>query len=372
MAFDADVIIIGLGATGSAAAFHLASRGVSVMGLDRYQPPHTLGSSHGETRIIREAYFEHPAYVPLVQRAYDLWREVERDAGTSLLTITGGLMVGGPESVLVKGALQSAHQHGLRHEILGTAALGERFPQFRMPAHMVAVHEPRAGVLRPEAGVASHLQLARQHGAQLRDNDPVIECGSAADGVWAQTATARYRAKQLVVSAGAWVSTLLPRLATRFTVERQVLHWFEDADPALFSPLRCPVHLWQMDDGKFFYGFPDFGDGLKVAIHHSGASVTADTVDRNVQPDEVTDVQAWMADHLATGRQAPLRSAVCLYTNTTDEHFWLDWYDPHARILTASACSGHGFKFSPVLGEVIANTVMGAAQSFDLQLFRGR
>lgn len=368
-----DVIIAGLGAMGSAAAFHLARRGVRVLGLDRFTPPHAFGSSHGQTRIIREAYFEHPTYVPLVQRAYELWDALARAEGTPLFRQTGGLMIGPAADVLVRGALRSAETHRLKYELLNAREVRQRFPALRPAAEWVAVHEPRAGILFPEKCVAAHLRQARAAGATLKFGEPVARWEPAARGVRVFTATGEYEAGRLIVSAGGWVQTLLPDLPLPFTVERQVLFWFGALrHPAAFAPERLPIHLWEHEPGRFFYGFPDLGDGVKVAAHHEGEMASPDAINREVKPCEVAAMRALVRRFLPDA-DGPLRSTtVCLYTNTPDGHFLVDWHPRHPQVLVVSACAGHGFKFASVVGEVVADLVQQCAPKFDLGLFRWR
>ena len=367
-----DIIIAGLGAMGSAAAFHLAKRGRRVLGLDRFTPPHTLGSSHGQTRIIREAYFEHPIYVPMVQRAYTLWEELEHESGEDLLRITGGLMIGRPESEVLAGARRSAVEHGLRHEVLAASEVRRRFPALTPDDTMQAVWEPRAGVLFPEKCVSSHLELARRHGADLRFEEPVLRWERDGAGVRVTTARGEYTAAHLVISAGAWLRELAPELAGQFKVERQVLYWFEAKERELFSPERCPIHLWQFDGKKFFYGFPDLGDGVKVAGHHDGEMTTAEAVRREVSAEEVEAMRALVRRFVPAADGAMKASSVCLYTNTADEHFWIDQLASCAAVLVVSPCSGHGFKFSSAIGEIVADRCEGRRARFDLSLFARR
>jgi sarcosine oxidase len=368
-----DVVIAGLGAMGSAAAFHLARRGVRVLGLDRYKPPHTLGSSHGDSRIIREAYFEHPVYVPMVRRAFELWHELERASDTSLLIQTGGLMIGRTESELVAGARRSAQAHGLPHDLLSASDVRARFPMFNPEPDMVAVWEPRAGVLFPEACISATLAQAQESGAALHFDEPVQDWTIDADSVRVSTARGEYRARQLIVTAGAWVASLLPTLDLPFQIERQVLHWFDAAgDADLFAADRCPIHLWQIDGRRFFYGLPDMGSGVKAAFHHAGQVTTVEEVCREVVPGEVEAIRSVLRRFLP-GADGPLRaSVVCVYTNTPDEHFWIDRHPDHPQVLIASPCSGHGFKFAPVIGEILADIVQEKPPRFDLQLFRRR
>ncbi|HEY6354400.1 MAG TPA: N-methyl-L-tryptophan oxidase [Burkholderiaceae bacterium] len=368
-----DVAIVGLGAMGGAAALELSWRGVDVIGFDRFTPPHTFGSSHGDTRIIREAYFEHPIYVPMVQRAFERWRELERQSSTALLQQTGGVMIGVRGRALVEGALRSARAHGLQHAVLSASDIRERFPVLHPTPDMMGVWEPRAGVLSPEACVTAQLGQARRRGATLRFEEPVSRWQAAGHHVDVFTASGRYRARQLIISAGAWVNALLPGMRLPFRIERQVMHWFEPVgDAAAFMPQRCPIHLWQFDGERLFYGFPDTGAGVKLAFHHGGEITTADDVRRDVTVDEVAAVRAALRRFVPTADGRILASTVCLYTNTPDEHFWIDRHPEHGNVLVASPCSGHGFKFAPVVGEILADLVERRPPRFDLGLFRWR
>ena len=368
-----DVILVGLGAMGSAAAFHLAKRGRKVLGLDRFTPPHSFGSSHGQTRIIREAYFEHPMYVPLVQRAYQLWDELEDSSGRELLRITGGLMIGRPDGVLVSGARRSAEQHRLGHELLTAAEVLARFPALRPADDMVALWEPRAGILFPEACVGAHLALAQASGATLRYDEPLMSWRSEGDGVRVVTDHGEYRAGQVLLTAGGWIQSLVPELNLPFTVERQAVYWFAPRiDPAIFAPARCPIHLWEAAPGEFFYGFPDLGDGVKVARHHAGEAADPERLRREVSDAEVAAMRELVRRFLPDADGALRSTSVCMYTNTPDEHFWIDRHPVHPQVLIASPCSGHGFKFSTVIGEVLAELLDNGQSRFDLSLFRRR
>lgn len=368
-----DVIVVGLGAMGSAAAFHLARRGLRVLGLDRFTPPHSFGSSHGQSRIIREAYFEHPMYVPLVQRAYQLWDELERASQRDLLLVTGGLMIGRPDGVLVKGARRSADEHRLPHEILTAIDVKARYPALRPDDDMVAVWEPRAGILFPEDCIEAHLSLAKTHGAALRYGEQVLSWQADGDGVRVVTDQGEYRAGQALLTAGSWMASLVPELNLPLTIERQALFWFTPrANGANFSPERCPIHLWESSPRRFFYGFPDLGEGVKVAGHHEGELTSPERVSREVSDAEVEAIRTPMRRYVPDADGALRSTAVCLYTNTPDEHFWIDRHPQHSQVLIASPCSGHGFKFSSVLGEVLADLLTSGQARFDLSLFQRR
>jgi len=365
-----DTIVTGLGAVGSAAAFRLASRGNRVLGLDRFSPPHALGSSHGKSRIIREAYFENPLYVPLVQRSYECWAEVETLSGRQLYTRTGGLMIGPPDGAVVGGARASALAHGLPFEELSAAELQHRVPAFHPDPGTVAIWEPRAGILAPEAAIEVHLTLARAAGAELRFDEPMLKWSAAGDQVEVTTSRGTVRAAQLVIAAGAWARDLLSDLALPLTVERNVVYWFDPAQPTKsFNPERFPIFIHEFAPGRAWYGFPDAGDGVKVALHHQGESTHPDSLRRTVADDEIAFVRALLARHVPEAN-GPLReTTVCMYTNTPDEHFIIDRHPAHPAIIIASPCSGHGFKFSSAVGEVIADLATGRTSRFDLRPF---
>jgi sarcosine oxidase len=371
MASHYDVIVVGLGAMGSAAAYHLAASGQRVLGLDRFEPPHNLGSSHGLTRIIREAYFEHPLYVPLVQRAYQLWNDLERASGRRLYLQTGGVLIGPSDSALVTGAKRSAAQHNLAHEVLSADELRRRFAVFAPTKDMVAVWEPRAGILFPESAIQIHLELAAKCSAHLQYNESVVAWEPDGEAVRVVTSSSTYRAGKMIIAAGAWMTTLIPALRLPLTVERQVLFWFEpESQPEQFDPQRCPIHIWEYEPRRFFYGFPDLGDGAKVAVHHQGQKCQPDAVRREVAADELKTMRELLRRFLPAANGKLKSAVVCMYTNTPDEHFLLDWHPQHPQVLIASPCSGHGFKFSSVIGEIAATMLNGRRPEFDLSMFR--
>jgi sarcosine oxidase len=355
---------------GSATAYHLARQGRRVLGLDRFAPPHQFGSSHGRSRIIREAYFEHPVYVPLVQRAYELWAALEKDSGRQLLVQTGGVMVGPADGTLVRGALQSATEHRLKHEILSAPELRARFPVLQPGKEMVGVWEPRAGILFPELAIQTHLELAAKAGATLKLNEPLLRWEAGKDHVRVFSASGVYDAQRLLLSTGAWMSTVLADLALPLALERQVLFWFKPrARAEAFHPSRCPIHLWEYEPERYFYGFPDLGDGVKVAFHHQGEVASADTVRREVAEPEIEGMRQLLRRFLPDAEGELESATVCVYTNTPDGHFILDYHPQHREVLIASPCSGHGFKFSSAIGECAAALLDDEAPPADLSLF---
>ena len=365
-----DVAIAGLGAMGSAAAYHLASRGLRVVGFDRYAPPHDLGSSHGDSRIIRHAYAEGTAYVEIVQRADVLWRDLEEESGSSLLLRTGGVMIGARESDLVAGAVRSAVDLRLDYEVLSSEELRRRYPVFRPDERMVGVVDPSAGLLYPEACVSAHLELARRHGADLRFGEPVQSWSAGAHGAAVVTPAGRYSADRLIVAAGAWIPELLPEMGLPLTVERQVLFWYRpSANASDFLPARCPIYLWADDAGDVYYGLPDVGEGVKVARMHRGEAASPDSIRRDVNPSDERPVREFLDRYIPDARGALLSSKVCMFTNTPDEHFLIDFHPHHGNVIIASPCSGHGFKFASAIGEVLADLATRGESRFDLTMF---
>ena len=364
-----DVIIAGLGAMGGAAAYELARRNCRVLGFDRFAPPHTMGSSHGGTRIIRQAYFEDPLYVPLVQRAYILWAELQQVCGRRVLVETGGLSLGRPTGALVRGARASAHRHNVPYEEWPVGEIVQRVPELRPTDDMIGIWDPRAGVLFPEEIVASHLELARRHGADLRFDEAVLGWRVRHGTVEVTTSHGTVVAQRLVLAAGAWVSQLVPELHLPLVIERQVLHWFAAQPPARFEIGRFPVVLCEHAADRAWYAIPDAGSGLKVALHHQGATVTPATVVREATATDVARVRSLVRAFLPAADGPPAASSVCLYTNTPDLRFVIDAHPAHPEVLVASVCSGHGFKFASVVGEILADLALGRTVPWDLRPF---
>ncbi|HEY3248198.1 MAG TPA: N-methyl-L-tryptophan oxidase [bacterium] len=368
-----DVVVLGLGAMGSAASYHLARRGRRVLGLEQFGPAHDRGSSHGKSRIIREAYFEDPAYVPLVQRAYELWEELQAAAGRSLLVITGGLMIGPRNGELVTGALASAERHRLPYELIDASQIRDRVPVFRPDPETVAVAEPRAGVLFPEDCVRAQLAAASEAGADLRFSERVTDWQPSAAGVEVRTERGRYEAGHLVIAAGPWAPQALGGLPVPLKVERNVMYWFRPAARAeAFGPRRCPIWMWESArDAFIYYGFPAFGaDGLKIAHHHSGEFCSPETIRRDVSVEEVERVRGMMARYLPDANGELLATVTCMYTNTPDGHFIIDRHPSHDAVTIACGFSGHGFKFAPVIGEILADLATDGRTRHTIDLFR--
>ncbi|MEO8636746.1 MAG: N-methyl-L-tryptophan oxidase [Gemmatimonadales bacterium] len=370
MTSRAEVAVVGLGAAGSAALLALARRGVRAVGLDRYSPPHPLGSTHGRSRIIREAYYESPVYVPLVQAAYEAWARIEDESGRRLLDVTGGVMLGPAESGLIQGALRSARAHGLRHELLDGVELQRRLPAFAIPEGTVGLWEPRAGILDPEACVTSCLELAERFGADLRRNTRVTGWSRLGEGIRVETTTGSLDCGRVILAAGAWMGELCGELGLPLTVERQVMAWFAPEPRAPFMADALPVFIWEWEPERTFYGIPDQGAGFKVAGHHDGETTTPDTVDRTVTPRDIDGLRALLRRFIPAADHPPTDAVTCLYTNTPDRDFVLGAHPQEPRVLLASPCSGHGFKFASAVGEVLADLVIEGTTPMDLVPFR--
>jgi sarcosine oxidase len=365
-----DVIVLGLGGMGSAAAATLARRGHTVLGLEQFGFAHSRGSSHGRTRIIRTAYYEHPAYVPLVRRAFDLWAELEERTGTALLTPCPCLCVGEPGGELVTGVQRAAAEHGLPVETLRASEVPRRFPAFRVPEPWVGVVEQSAGILAVEACVQAHLDDAVSHGADLRAKEQVVGWKAVGDGVEVTTAEGTYSAARLVVTAGAWATHLLADIGVPLTVMRQVQWWFPTLDPKFYPP-HMPVFLLDTPDGAF-YGVPAADQsGLKCARHYGAPELPSpDRVDWAVTPGEAEPVRRFAAAHLPAMRTFPSVSEVCMYTLTPDRHFVIDRHPLYPQVAVACGFSGHGFKFAPTVGEVLADLAIDGRTAHPIELFR--
>lgn len=371
-----DVIVLGLGGMGSAAAWQLARMGLRVLGLEQHGPAHDRGSSHGRTRVIRQAYFEHPSYVPLLQRAYALWHETEQISGRQLLTICGGLMMGPADSEVVCGSLRSAQAHGLAHELLDAAEVRRRYPPIHLPDGQLALHESCAGVVHTERAVQTHLDLATIEGADLRFQEPVIEWSIHGDGVRVRTVQSEYAAARLVITPGPWAPRLLAGLGVPLQVERQVLYWFQPRNGVRpFLPDRFPIYIWDLPGECQPYGFPALdgpAGGVKAALFRAPEvkACTPENVDRLICASDEAAIRPSLRE-LIPDLDGPLVHAVtCLYTNTPDKHFLIGLHPEHgARVVFAAGFSGHGFKFCSVVGEILAELAETGRSRHDLSLF---
>jgi sarcosine oxidase len=366
-----DTIVIGVGGMGSAAVYHLARRGQRVLGLERFDIPHSMGSSHGVTRIIRLAYYEHPSYVPLLRRSYELWRELETTVGEQLLHITGSLDAGPAGSQCFEGSRASCIEHGLPHEVLTGAEVNARYPGYHLPDDHLAVFQPDGGYLLSERCIVAHVNAAQAHGAEVHAREQVTGWESRADGIRVTTDHSVYEANRLIISAGAWVGGLVPGLKAVTSPERQVLAWMQPTRPELFEQTRFPVFNLFVDEGHF-YGFPVVSvPGFKFGLyHHLNEQVDPDTINREADGRDESVLRAFAERYFPDGAGPTMALRTCMFTNTPDEHFILDMHPDDSRVVVASPCSGHGFKFSSVVGEITADLAETGETRHDISLFR--
>lgn len=366
-----DTIVVGVGSMGSATVCHLAARGQRVLGIEQFSIPHERGSAHGLTRIIRLAYYEHPSYVPLLRRAYELWRDLQRTVGEQILYITGSIDAGPPDSAVFVGSRRSCELHDLPHEVLTSAELSQRYPGYRLPETSMAVFQPDGGFLVPEKCVKAHVAVARARGAEVHEHEQVLEWEPRGDGVRVQTDRGSYEAGRLVITAGAWAGALIGPLRALALPERQVVAWFKPRRPELFSLDRFPVFNLQVDEGHY-YGFPEHDvPGFKIGrYHHLEERVDPDALDREIHPRDLEVLRVAVERYFPDADGEALSSTACMFTNSPDEHFIIgvDARDP--RVSFAAGFSGHGFKFSSVVGEIMADLVERGTTGHDISLFR--
>ena len=370
MAASYDVIVLGVGSMGSAAVYQLARRGFRVLGLDQFAVPHDRGSHGGQSRIIRKAYFEHPDYVPLLERSYHAWSELESETGTRLYTETGLLYAGSSESILIQGVLASAEQYCIPVQRISPAEAGRTYPAFHIPDGYEVVLEPEAGLLKPEAAIQTLLNRAVELGATIKTGVQASGWSRVSDGVEVSTNEGKFRAARLIVTAGSWAGNLVSLLKPSLKVTRQVVCWLRTRQPEIFAPGKFPCWLFdEAETGNVFYGFPQLDpkqypgpEGLKFAQHNPGRTTDPDTVDpgdlsqelellhrsaRNLFPNQIDGIQ---------------EVKTCLYTYSPDEHFMIDLLPEHdQRVVVAAGFSGHGFKFVPVIGEILADLTINGS-----------
>lgn len=373
----ADVLVVGLGAMGSATLYQLARRGVRVIGIDRFTPPHDRGSSHGESRITRLAIGEGEEYVPFALRSHEIWRELEAQTGQSLCVRSGGLLIGQAGNDVrhhgrvdfVGRTIEAAKRFAIAHEVLDAGEVGKRFPQFHLEGGEVCYYEPGAGFLRPERCIAAQLERARELGAVVRTGETVSRVES--DRVTTDVET--YRAARIVVTAGAWMASLLGEPFSRLLkVYPQTLYWFAPDDAALFAPERCPIFIWIHGGSEtgYFYGVPIVADGVKLATEQFSTTADPDTPRASVTSAESAPMYETHVRGRLTGVSVRCtRAMTCLYTVTPDSRFIIDRHPQWARVFVASPCSGHGFKHSAAIGEALAERVLDGNTRLDLTSF---
>jgi sarcosine oxidase len=367
-----DVVVVGVGGMGSATVYQLARRGVRVLGLEQFDIPHELGSSHGISRIIRLAYAEDPRYVPLLRGAYELWRELENRAGERLLIITGGIDAGFEDSATVKGALRACAIHHLPHELLTAAALRRRFPGYRLRANMVGVYQPDAGFLLSERCIVAHVMAAQELGAEIHARERVIEWREAKKWLVITTNRGIYRAKKLVITAGPWARALVPELRHLAVPERQVLIWTQPRRPEFFRLGSFPVFNMQAPEGRF-YGYPIYAiPGFKLGRynHRRERVEDPDHMDRGCYPQDEEILRVPISRYFPDADGPTMGMRTCLFTNSPDEHFILDLHPEWPQVAIAAGFSGHGFKFCSVVGEIMSDLAVDGSTRWDINLFR--
>lgn len=360
-----DIIVVGVGTMGAAACDALARRGARVLGLERFGIPHPMGAHHGQSRMFRMSYYEHPDYVPLLKESFTLWQDLEASSGTRLFRITGGLYMAREGGEMVRASTESARLHGLEHETLSHADLARRYPLFRLPEGYTGLHEPRAGFIVPELAVSAMASRALEHGATIRGHETVLDWTAGPDHVTVRTDRDTHHAGRLVFTCGAWTGTLLRDLGVNLLVTRQVMGWVWPPEPAPFALGRFPCWAIEHGDGSLHYGFPmlPWHAGLKVARHARGRSADPDTLDRRPVAEDESDFRPGLQRHLPTADGPLLSMAVCTYTNSPDSHFIIDTYPRHPAVSVACGFSGHGFKFAPVVGEILADLALDGRTS---------
>lgn len=379
-----DVIVVGLGAMGSAALFQLAKRGVKVLGIDRFQPPHNYGSTHGETRITRLAIGEGTEYVPFVIRSHELWREIETETGYDLITQCGGLVIARRGNTgahhgkyqFLKETIKAAEKFNIKHETLTTDEIKNRYPQFNLVGDEEGYYEPSAGFVRPEKCIEAQLELARKHGAHLKTNERVLSYEvDSNNNVTVKTENETYTAQKIILSAGAWIKEFLQNYQDHFKIYRQVLYWFELEDNfELYK--RMPIFIWMygIDTNNFFYGFPSLDSStIKIAGEEFEIEGNPDDVKRDVAEKEIRA----MYENFIKGRMKGVsdkcvKTSVCLYTQTPDSSFVIDFHPEHENVIIASPCSGHGFKHSAAIGETLAELTIDGVSKIDISKFNLR
>jgi sarcosine oxidase len=366
-----DLVVLGLGGMGSAAAAHAAARGARVLGIEQFARGHTFGASSGRSRIIRKAYFEDAAYVPLLQRAYALWSELERTTGMRLLDLVGVMMVGLPDSAGIAGTLRSASEHGLALEAYDAAAAAQRFAGIAPRAGEIVLFERDAGVVFPEAGIAAHLQRAEACGAQLAFDLPATAYAAERDGIRVTLADGTtVLARTLALCAGPWLQRVAGELDLPLRVQRNVQLWFVPAAPS-FSRERFPAFF--VERAGFpapLYGFPDFGEGVKAALHGFGETTEAALLDREIRPGDIAAVRDALEDWMPGAAATFAFGKACMYALTPDQHFIIDRHPDDARIVIAGGFSGHGYKFCPVIGEIVADLALEGGTSHPIAFLR--
>jgi sarcosine oxidase len=367
-----DTIVIGVGGMGSATAYHLAERGANVLGLERYDIPHTMGSSHGITRIIRRAYYEHPSYIPLVERAYELWEELAETSGREIIHRTGSIDGGPPGDPVFEGSLRSCEEHDIPHEVLSGTQVAERFPGYQLPEEYEVLYQADGGFVAAEQSVVAHVEAAQAAGAEIHAREEVLDWTGTGEGegVRVETDKGTYAADSLVLAAGAWNYTLADALDGLAIPERQVLAWFQPHSPTQFEPDSFPVWVLGTPEGHF-YGLPIYGvPGFKLGkYHHRGEQVDPDDWNREPNAADERLLREFTGEYFPEAAGPTMGLATCLFTNSPDEHFVLDTLPNYPQVAVGAGFSGHGYKFASVVGEVLADLAREGETDHPIDMF---
>jgi sarcosine oxidase len=372
-----DAIVVGCGIYGSSISYFLASEGVKILTLESFQLNHPFGSSHGMTRIIRTAYAEDPLYVPLVRKAKELWFELQNQSGSEIIRMTGGLHVGWPESYVIRGAQASARKHGIDYKLLEAKEVETQFPAFHPSPDQVGILEKEAGILFAENCVKAYVNLASESGAEFQFHEPLVKWKvRKAERVTVSTGKEEYEADSIIFASGGWLGKLLEDLRLPLSIERQVVFWMSPKTKTdLLSSNNMPIFIFEENKesqtNDIFYGTPDVGAGLKVGKHHGGTIVRdPKDVKREIATEDERPIRNFLECHIPIANGSMVSSTTCIYTNTPDGNFLIDHHPKHENVKLVSACSGHGFKFAPVIGNIVAEDYLGKKSEFDLSPFK--
>lgn len=368
-----DAIVVGIGGMGSATLYELKRRGKNVLGIEQFDVAHEQGSSHGSTRVIRLAYYEHPSYVPIMKRGYELWRDLENLSGEKLLHITGNLDIGPEDSFVFRGSKYSCELHDLPHEIMNGNEISKRFPGFKLPKEIMSVFQPEGGFLEPEKCIKTFVKAAADLGAEVHTRERVSEWHTTAEGgVVVKTNAGEYAADSLILTTGAWTGKFTPELTKQLTPERQVMGWFDTNGSNLFTPDKFPVFNILVPEGRY-YGFPEFDiPGFKIGLyHHLNENVDPDDLDRSlITKTDETVLRNGVSKYFPGADNEMVMGKVCMFTNSPDEHFIVDKLTEFPQVFVAAGFSGHGFKYCSVVGELIAGLVDDEESDLPVDMFR--
>ena len=365
-----DVIIIGLGAMGSATSMFLSHNGIKVIGFDSYSPPHEFGSSLGHTRVIREAYHEGTTYVPIVQRAYEIWFEMNGNSKVPIIETYGGLLIG-RKTGDIENALKSANKYDIPIKKMTTDEISQKFSVLNPPKEYIGLLESRGGAVFVENSINHMLNTALNNGSIHKYNERVVRWSKKSNYYLVETNLGNYKAEKLIFSSGAWITKLIPTLKLPIKIERQVLFWFSPRkNPDKFKSINLPNSGWDLDNGLSFYTMPNLENrGFKVAMHHNGEFVDPDTLIRESNDSDLKMVRDFLEEYIPDGNGELIDSKVCMYTDTPDQDFLIDSHPDEENIIICSPCSGHGFKFTPAIGEICSSLIINNSTKFDLDKF---